>query len=99
MAAKTKTTARPAARPATPAAEDGPPTGPWATAPRTPEERLRRIAALGRQITEYVGFMCQSGTLDGTSAEAKEKATSAFYDRLGVAERQLARIHDDLRLG
>jgi hypothetical protein len=99
MTAKTKSTARRAARPASPPAEDGPPTGPWATAPRTPEERLRRIEALGRQITEYVGFMCQAGTLGGTSAEAKEKALAAFYDRLVVAERQLGRIHDELRLG
>ena len=43
--------------------------------------------------------MCHAGTLDGTSAEAKERAVTAFYERLLVVERQLGRIQDDLRLG
>jgi hypothetical protein len=99
MTAKTKASAHPAARPPTPPAEDGPPTGPWATAPRTPEERLRRIEALGRQVNGYVQFMCQVGKLRGTSAEAKDKAVAAFYERMVVLERQLGRIQEELQLG
>jgi hypothetical protein len=95
MTAKTKTPARPA----TPPVDEEPQTGPWQTPPRTPEERLRRIEAMRRQINAYVEFMCRVGKLSGTSAEAKEKAVAAFYDRMVVAERQLGRIHEDLRLG
>ena len=67
--------------------------------PLTSEERLRRIAALGRRVAEYVEFMAQVGGLNGTSAEAKERAVAAFYERLTVLEGQLARIREELRLG
>jgi hypothetical protein len=67
--------------------------------PLTTEERLKRIAALGRRVAEYVEFMGQVGGLNGTSAEAKERAVAAFYERLTVLEGQLARIREELRLG
>jgi hypothetical protein len=62
-------------------------------------ERLQRIEAMGKWIDGYVQFMCQVGNLNGTSAEAKEKAVVAFYERMTVLERQLGRIQDDLRSG
>jgi hypothetical protein len=68
--------------------------GPW-----TLEERLLRIRDLGQRINGYVQFMCQAASLDGSSAEAKDRAVTAFYERLLVVESQLGRIHDDLRLG
>jgi len=70
-----------------------------ADAPRTTEERLRDIEALSQRISGYVQFMAQVGSLGGTSAEAKDKAIAAFHERLTVLERQLAHIHEDLRLG
>jgi hypothetical protein len=54
---------------------------------------------MGERIHGYVQFMCQVGTLGGTSAEAKETAITAFHERLAALERQLARIHDELQLG
>ncbi len=69
------------------------PTPPWTT-----EERLRRIEAMGQRIDGYVQFMCQVGSLNGTSAEAKERAVAAFYERLVIVESQLGRMHDSLRL-
>ena len=49
----------------------------------------QRIAALGLRIAEHVQFMCAPGTSGGTSAEGREKALAAFYERLVVADRQL----------
>jgi hypothetical protein len=66
--------------------------------PRTMEERLQRIETLGQRIDGYIRFMCEIGSLTGTSAEAKERAVTAFYERMLVVERQLARIQEDLRL-
>jgi hypothetical protein len=60
---------------------------------------LQGIEALGRRISNCIHFMCQVGSLDGSSAEAKEKAVAAFYERMVVVERQLRRIQDDLLLG
>ena len=78
--------------------------GPWArflkeAPPQTTEECLRRIAALGKQIAGYVEFMCRTGSLGGTSAEARDQAVAAFCERLAILERELAQIHEDLRLG
>jgi hypothetical protein len=63
------------------------------------EERLERIEALGQRISGYVRFMGQVASLKSTSAEAKERAVSAFYERLVALESQLSRIHEGLRLG
>jgi len=65
----------------------------------TSEERVQRLQALEKRIHLYVRLMCQAGSLNGTSAEAKERALAAFYEHLVVAERQLGRIHDELQLG
>lgn len=72
--------------------------GPWSTPPWTLEERLHRIEALGQKIGGYVQFMCQVANLNGASAEVKEKSVSDFYERLVIVERQLGRIHENLRL-
>jgi hypothetical protein len=71
----------------------------WPTPPWTLEERLQRIEAMGQRISDYIRFICQVGSLTGTSTEAKERAVAAFYDRLVTAEGQLRRIEEDLRLG
>jgi len=68
-------------------------------APALPlEEHIRQIEVLGQRIDGYVRFMCQIAGLSGTSAEAKERAVTAFHERMIVVESQLARIHDELRL-
>jgi hypothetical protein len=67
--------------------------------PATTEERLHRIEVTGQLITQHVEFMRGVGTLGGASAEAKEKAVLAFYERLTSLERQLAHVLDELRLG
>jgi hypothetical protein len=54
---------------------------------------------MGQRISGYVQFMCKVGNLNGTSAEAKEKAVTAFYERLAALEHQLGRIQEELRLG
>ncbi len=71
----------------------------WPTPPKTMEERLQRIEAMGQRINGYIQFMCQVGSLNGTSAEAKERAVTAFHERMVVVESQLGRIQEDLRLG
>ena len=75
------------------------PRPPALTPPWTTEERLQRIAALGERIAGYVRFMGEVGGLSGTSAEMKDRAVAAFYERLALAESQLGRIQEDLRLG
>ena len=70
----------------------------WSTPPWTLEERLHRIDVLGQKIAEYVRFMCHVAGLNGASAEVKERAVTAFYDKMVVVEKQLARIHENLRL-
>jgi len=81
-----------------------PPTGPWppspwGTAPLTTEERLKRIAALGERIAGHIQFMCQVGSLGGSSTEMKERAVTAFYERMIVVESQLGRLREELLLG
>jgi hypothetical protein len=68
------------------------------TSPSTPEQRRERIQALGERVAGYVRFMCDMGTTGGTSAEAKERALTTFYERLLVVERQLGRIQEELLL-
>ena len=68
---------------------------PWTTA-----DRLQRIETLGQRIQGYVEFMChQLDHLNGTSAEAKDKAVTIFYERLLMMEQELGRIQENLRLG
>jgi len=88
------------ASPARPPRPEGrPPAGLWQTLPLTREERLQRIEAMGQRIHGYIQFMGQIGSLNGTSAEAKERAVAAFYECLAVLEGRLSRIHEDLQLG
>jgi hypothetical protein len=72
---------------------------PWLTSPTTLEERLRHIEAMGQHIQDLIGYMCQVRSMAGTSAEAKERAVTAFHDRMVVLESELARIQEGLRLG
>ncbi len=95
MSAKTKTPTRSAVLPL--AAE--PPAGQRESAPWTTEERLQRIAAMGQRIDGYIQFMSGIGKMNGTSAEAKDKAVVAFYERMVVLERHLGRIQEELQLG
>ena len=82
-----------------PASNGGPQAGPWLTPPWTTAERLQRIEGMVERIKGYVQFMCKVDALNGTSAEAKEKAVVAFYDRMVILEHQLGRIQEDLQLG
>lgn len=87
-------------RSAAPCLDEPPPSfGPWSTPPCTTTERLQRIEAIRQRINGYVQFIGKVGDLNGTSAEAKEKAIAAFYERMVVLERQLGRIQEDLQLG
>lgn len=74
------------------------PVTPWPTPAANLEERLKRIEAMGQRIDGYVQFICKVGSLNGTSAEAKERAVTAFYERMVVVENQLCRIQEILRL-
>jgi hypothetical protein len=71
----------------------------WASPAGTMAERLLRIEAMGRRITTYVEYMCKLGDMGGgASLEAKERCVAAFYERLVIAENQLSRIYEGLRL-
>jgi len=69
------------------------------TPPLTTEDRLQRIEALGQRIAGHIRFMCQIGTLNGSSKEMKDRAVTAFYDQVALLESQLGQIQEDLRLG
>ena len=94
MKTKTKAPSRDAAL----AQEEMPPAY-WLAPPWTLKERLERIEAMGQRMNAYIRFILQINSLNGTSAEAKEKAVIAFYDRMVALESQLIRIQEDLRLG
>lgn len=79
--------------PTAPAVPYPSPTPPWNLA-----ERLHRIETLSKRIEGYIQFMCQVGSMTNASDEVKERAVKAFYEQLVVVERQLGRIHDELRL-
>jgi hypothetical protein len=61
-------------------------------------ERLQHIEAMGQRINGYIQFIAQVSALSGTSTEAKERAVTAFYERMVLLERQLGRIQENLRL-
>jgi hypothetical protein len=67
--------------------------------PLTTEQRLRDIERLLERVTGYAEFMCRASGMQGTSAEAREKAVGAFHEKFAVLERQLGRIHEEFRLG
>ena len=62
------------------------------------EELVHRIEVLAKKIDGYVRFMCLLAGQSGTSAEMKARATITFYEKLIIAEQQLGRVHDELRL-
>lgn len=64
----------------------------------TLEEHVHQIEAMGKRIDGYIQFMCQIGGQSGISAEVKEAAAAAFYQQMVIVERQLAQIHDELKL-
>ncbi len=70
----------------------------WTAPPVTTDERLRRIKILGRRVHQQVQFMTTLRGLGGSSAEAKEWAIAAFYERLVALEQQLGKIQEELRL-
>jgi 3-oxoacyl-ACP reductase-like protein len=69
------------------------------TAPATAEEFLMHITALGKRIEGHVAFMGTVERLNGTSAEAKNKALMQFYQRLVGMELELNRVREELELG
>jgi hypothetical protein len=98
-ASVTTLTSRAKPRPAAGAADVEPLDESWAVPPVNMEEHLQRIQTLGQRIKVYVQFICAVGKLDGSSAEAKQKAVAVFYDRLFLLEQELGRIQEALRLG
>jgi hypothetical protein len=66
--------------------------------PLTVQEHLHRIETIGKRIDSYVQFMCKIVDQPGMSAETKERAVQAFYKQIVAVEKQLAQIHDELRL-
>ena len=62
------------------------------TPPRTTEDRLLHIAALGRRIQRYIKFMGAVESLGGSSIEAKNLAVGVFHDCLVALEPQLGNI-------
>jgi hypothetical protein len=68
------------------------------TTPWTTEDHVVHIQALGQRVARHIQFICDSGSLPGTSVEAKDKAVIVFYKQLLALERQLNRIHEDLEL-
>ncbi len=63
--------------------------------PSTAQEQRPRIEALGNRIAEYVRLFCEPVDLQGTSAEARERAVAAFYEEIVSAELRLARIYNE----
>jgi len=62
------------------------------TRPRTTEDRLLHIAALGRRIQQYIRFMGAIRNMAGSSVEAKNLAVVVFHDCLANLEPQLGDI-------
>jgi len=62
------------------------------------EERLLRIESMGKRIVGFIEYMSSVRNVTTTSSETKEKAVRAFYEKLVLVERQLARIHDEFKL-
>lgn len=67
-------------------------------APLTPswtlQERVRGIGDMAERIAGYVRFMSDICTLNGVSAELKERAVTACYEQLVLVENQLGHIQD-----
>jgi anti-anti-sigma factor len=73
---------------------------PWVgNAPLTTDEGLRAIEQMAEQVNGYVQLIRRIDSLQGSSAEAKEKAVAAFHARLTALERQLGRICEEVQSG
>lgn len=66
------------------------------TPPKTTEDRLLHIAALGRRIQEYIKFMGAIGKMTGSSMEAKSLAVVVFHDCLAALEPRLGDIPEKM---
>src|SRR5262245_51927851 len=66
------------------------------TPPRTTEDRLLHIAALGRRIQQYIRFMGAAGNIAMSTNEANELAVVVFHDCLSAREPQLGVIPQGL---
>jgi hypothetical protein len=86
-------------KPATASVEPEPLPEAWAIPPATQEECLERIHALGQRVVGYMKYIAKIDEVRGTSSEAKQKAVTAFYDRLLFLEKELGRIQEELQLG
>jgi hypothetical protein len=75
-----------------------PPAWPCSTPACSTQERLERIHTMTERISGYVKFLSEVEGLKGISAEAKERAVVAFYERMMVLEHQLGRIQETLKL-
>jgi hypothetical protein len=71
----------------------------WQLPPATKEECIDRIRTLGHRVEAYVRFMKAIENVPGTSAESRQKALTAFYERMLFFDRELGRIQEDLQLG
>src|SRR5262245_43924881 len=71
----------------------------WQVPPATKEECIDRIRILGHRVESYVRFMKAIEHVLGTSAESRQKALTAFYERMLFFDRELGRIQEDLQLG
>jgi hypothetical protein len=67
--------------------------------PATAEEFLLHINVLGKRVEGHLAFMAAVERLNGTSAEAKNRALSQFYQRLAAMEQELNRVREELELG
>jgi hypothetical protein len=61
-------------------------------------DRLRDIELIGERIGSIVRFMCEIHKLTGTSDECRDRALTAFHERLITVEKQLAIIQEKFRL-
>jgi len=67
------------------------------TPPRTTEDRLLHIEALGRRIESYVRFIGADPGMVGSSVEAKELAIAVFHACLAALEPPLGLIPKKLQ--
>lgn len=74
------------------------PSGGVASSPPFQQDRFHDIDQIGQRINGIIRFMCDIGNLPGISGEAREKALTAFHERLIAVEKQLAQIQERLRL-
>jgi len=74
------------------------PPSPWGAPPLTTEERLQCIEVLVERIASHARLLPPGGGRNGVSAEARDQAVRAFYERLVQAEEELRHIQEKLRL-